>query len=122
MKEGFDIWAGATFSVELLKFNLEFTQNSKYVRKSLTEPFFGGSGESVFFTKDEVKYVDDRAVKYEDKWAQIDLQRVLGWVLGWTDSSNTPSLVSSFLGTRKLWWGDSMLGKPLTFQPSKFTI
>jgi hypothetical protein len=113
--EGFDIWVGGTYSIELLKGNLEYTQNSKYLRRSLTSPFL--KGDSLFFRKDEFAYDNRAAVSYEDRWAQVDLQRILAWVFGgWESPSIEPTLLRSLYGKQRPWWGQSMLAKPTTFK------
>ncbi|TNV83235.1 hypothetical protein FGO68_gene448 [Halteria grandinella] len=96
--ELFDIWTGGT-------------QNTKYLRKSLSQPFL--SQESLWFSKEEFAFDKNREVIYQDKWAYVDFERVLGWVFG-----GTPAIVRGILGERKLWWGESMMGKDeYTFIP-----
>lgn len=60
LEEGLDVYVGGTYSVELLKVNLEYTQNGKYLRKSLISPFLKDSTDSIWFKNSEFAYKEAR--------------------------------------------------------------
>ena len=74
------MWMGATYSLELLKANLEFTHNGAFAHKSLIDFFTSGfKFNSLLVDENDREYLQERAVRYEDEFLHIDIVDV--WTL-----------------------------------------
>ena len=116
LEAGMDAWMGGTYSLELLKGNLEVTYNGLFGHHSfLTKGFNSVRNPDLYFD-------EERAVSYEDAYLSFDVLDLWEFLSFFgLVNSRALSFARAYVGPHKQLWGESFRGGlHATFDPETY--